>query len=203
MTPDEIQVRVPEPAAFIFDRMFAAVEKVRERLDRACRALESAGIPYAVIGGNAVAAWVATIDDGAVRNTRDVDLLLREEDLDRAAEALSSEGFIRDRVLDITVFLDGPEGKPSQGIHILLAGRKVKADHASPAPPIEATRLMEGKRIVDLTELVRMKLNSNRRKDQTHLLDMLQVGLIDATWLARFEPLLANRLQTLIDDPDG
>jgi hypothetical protein len=62
----------------VFDRMFAAAEKVRERLNRTCHALESAGIPYAIIGGNAVAAWVATIDDGAVRNTRDVDILLRE-----------------------------------------------------------------------------------------------------------------------------
>ena len=90
-----------------------------------------------------------------------------------------------------------------QGFPILLAGRKIKADYASPAPPVDAICMMEGKRIVDLTELVRMKLNSNRRKDQTHLLDMLQVGLIDATWPSRFEPPLADRLQTLIDDPNG
>lgn len=67
-------------ASSVFERMFAAVEKVRERLERACKGLGDAGIPYALIGGNAVAAWVATIDDGAVRNTRDVDLLLDEKD---------------------------------------------------------------------------------------------------------------------------
>ena len=195
---------------FWFEKVFpsligclAPVEKVRERLDRACEALRTADVPYAVVGGNAVAAWVATIDDGAVRNTRDVDLLLNETDLDRATEALAGVGFIRDKVMDVTLFLDGPDGKPSQGIHILLAGRKVKQDHISPTPEVSQFIDFEGKRIVELVALIRMKLNSNRRKDQTHLLDMIHVGLIDASWPARFEPVLAERLQALIDDPDG
>ena len=50
-----------------FDRMVRAVEKVRERLLRAAAALEQAGIPYAVTGGNAVAAWVSRVDEAAVR----------------------------------------------------------------------------------------------------------------------------------------
>lgn len=48
-----------------------------------------------------------------------------------------------------------------------------------------------------------MKLYSFRRKDQTHLPDTIQVGLVDATWPARFEPSLAERLQELLDDPEG
>ena len=54
-----------------WERMVSAVEKVRDRLRRAVHALEQAGIPYAVVGGNAVAAWVSEVDDAAVRNTRD------------------------------------------------------------------------------------------------------------------------------------
>src|SRR5438105_4891470 len=65
----------------ILDRMERAVAKVRERLLRATQALNQAGIPYAVAGGNAVASWVATVDEGAVRNTRVVDLLVRRDDL--------------------------------------------------------------------------------------------------------------------------
>ncbi|HEY4262062.1 MAG TPA: hypothetical protein VGM98_17970, partial [Schlesneria sp.] len=60
----------------VLDRMVQAVEKVRERLLRTARALDAARVPYAIIGGNAVAAWVATVDEAAVRNTRDVDILL-------------------------------------------------------------------------------------------------------------------------------
>jgi hypothetical protein len=187
----------------IFDRMFGAVEKVRERLDRACAALEQAQVPYAVIGGNAVAAWVATIDDGAVRNTRDVDLLLNESDLEQATAALSQVGFVRDRVMDVIVFLDGPDGKPSQGIHILLAGRKVKESYISASPQVDQSQMIDGKRIVNLTELIRMKLNSFRDKDRTHLRDMIQVGLIDPTWPERLELELGLRLQELMNDPEG
>jgi len=49
--------------------MIRAVEKVRARLKRAATALDEAGVPYAVAGGNAVAAWVSRVDEAAVRNT--------------------------------------------------------------------------------------------------------------------------------------
>ena len=203
MDPLDIASLVREQGPFVFERMFRAVELVQERLNRACSALADAGVPYAVIGGNAVAAWVATIDDGAVRNTRDVDLLLNESDLPQATTALEGVGFCRDSVMDVIVFLDGPEGKPSQGLHVLLAGRKVKADYASPTPAVDQSRDINGKRIVDLEALVEMKLNSYRRKDQTHLLDMIQVGLIDASWPGRLPTALGERLQALLDDPEG
>jgi len=61
--------------------MFGAMEKVRQRLLRATAALESAGVPYAVVGGHAVAAWVSRIDESATRGTQDVDILVRREDL--------------------------------------------------------------------------------------------------------------------------
>ena len=68
--------------------MIGAVEDVRRRLERAKSALEAAGIDYAVIGGNAVAAWVSRVDRAAVRNTRDVGILLRRGDLEAAKVAL-------------------------------------------------------------------------------------------------------------------
>jgi hypothetical protein len=33
-----------------------------------------------------------------------------------------------------------------------------------------------------------------------HLLDLLDVGLIDASWLGRVQPVLAPRLRALLDD---
>jgi hypothetical protein len=65
----------------ILDRMERAVAKVRDRLLRSTAALGEAGIPYAVVGGHAVASWVASIDEGAVRNTPDIDLLVEAENL--------------------------------------------------------------------------------------------------------------------------
>ena len=179
------------------------MEQVRERLDRACEALDRAEVPYAIIGGNAVAAWVATRDEGAIRSTQDVDILLREEDADRATDALSEAGFQREKVFDVTMFLDGPNGKPSQAVHIIWAGQRFKPDYVSPAPTPDQSKRLQGKQVVDLVELVRMKLLSHRRKYQVHLLDMIGVGLIDEKWPSQFEPPLDQRLQDLIDDPDG
>jgi hypothetical protein len=203
MDSEQLANLVRDQSLDVFQRMFRAVELVQERLNRACRALGEAGVPYAVIGGNAVAAWVATIDDGAVRNTRDVDLLLAEQDLARATEALQAAGFVRAVVMDTIVFLDGPQGKPSQGLHILLAGRKVKPEYASPTPQVQQAVEINDKQVVELEALVEMKLNSYRRKDQTHLLDMIQIGLLDETWPSRFPLPLAQRLQALLDDPEG
>jgi hypothetical protein len=81
---------------------------VRDRLLRASRALDAAGVPYAVAGGNAVAAWVSRVDEAAVRNTQDVEILLRRSDLERAIAALGSAGFIYRHISGIDRFLDGP-----------------------------------------------------------------------------------------------
>src|ERR1700737_2950337 len=78
----------------ILDRMERAVAKVRERLLRATGALNQAGVPYAVVGGNAVASWVATVDEGAIRNTRDVDLLVRRSDMPPITAPLPQAGFV-------------------------------------------------------------------------------------------------------------
>src|SRR6266700_2972371 len=117
-----------------WEKALMAAEKVKERLRRATRALEAAGVPYAVAGGNAVAEWVARIDEDAVRNTRDVDLLVRRADLPAARTALEAAGFIYQQLLDVDMFLDGPEGRPSSGVHILFASEKVRPEHVTPSP---------------------------------------------------------------------
>src|SRR2546423_7471303 len=89
-----------------WERALMAAEKVKERLRRATRALDQAGVPYAVVGGNAVAEWVARVDEGAVRNTRDVDLLLRRADFGAARAALEAAGFVYLQLLDVDMFLD-------------------------------------------------------------------------------------------------
>lgn len=186
-----------------WERMIHAVEKVRARLDRAVAALEGAGIPYAVAGGNAVAAWVSRIDEAAVRNTQDVDILLRRDDLERAKTALESAGFVFRHVKSVDMFLDGPDAKARDAIHVIFAGEKVEPGYIASAPDVMEADHDGPFQILELEPLVRMKLTSYRLKDRVHLLDMIGVGLIDDTWPARFPAELAERLQTLLDNPDG
>jgi hypothetical protein len=187
----------------VLERMVSAVEKVRERLRRATAALDAAGISYAVIGGNAVAAWVSKVDPGAARNTVDVDLMLNRGDLEAATAALSKAGFVYQDLLGVAMFLDGPDGRPRDAVHILYAGEKVRAHYAAAAPSLTETEQHEPYKLLALEPLVRMKLTSFRRKDQVHLMDLIEVGLIDRDWLPRLQPELALRLQELLDNPDG
>ncbi|MGO9469082.1 MAG: hypothetical protein ACLQIB_47290 [Isosphaeraceae bacterium] len=187
----------------ILDRMERAVAKVRERLLRATAALNQAGMPYAVVGGNAVASWVATIDEGAVRNTRDIDVLVRRGDLPTITAALEQAGFVRDELLDVIIFRDGAEGKPSEAIHLVFAGEKIRPDHPFPAPEIQTVNDPANFPVIALESLILMKLMSNRRKDQVHIEDMINVGLIDATWLVKLPPELAARLKNIMANPDA
>lgn len=192
------------PHITILERMERAVQKVRNRLLRATAALEEAGVPYAVIGGNAVAAWVATVDEAAARNTQDVDILLERDDLDQATSALESAGFVYRHAGGVDFFLDGPNAKARDAVHIVFAGERVRPHYDAPAPhPLQAHRFPEGWRVLGLDALVRMKLTSFRRKDQVHLLDLIQVGLVREKTLAELPPVLADRLRELLADPEG
>src|SRR5690242_177856 len=115
--------------------MIRAVEKVRDRLLRAARALELAGVPYAIAGGNAVAAWVSRVDESAVRNTRDVDILLRRADLNAARQALEAVGFVYRRLSSLgqpgtlELFLDGADASAREAIHLVFAGERVRPEN--------------------------------------------------------------------------
>jgi hypothetical protein len=188
---------------FSWERMIEAVQAVRERALRATAALERAGIPYAVAGGNAVAAWVARVDRAAVRNTQDVDILVRRADFAAVKVALEAVGFVHATVMDVACFIDGPQGSPRDAIHLLFAGEKVRESYPLPTADVTERERADDYHVVALEALVRMKLNSFRRKDQVHLQDLISLGLVDDSWLSRCVPEHAVRLRQLLDDPDG
>ncbi len=187
----------------LWERIERAVEKVKDRLRRVTRALNAANIPYAIIGGNAVQHWVSQVDESVVRATQDVDIILNESDLERAIPVLEAAGFVFRRAAGITMFLDGPNAKARDAVHVLFAGKKVREEYTEPVPEIDQYEWIEDARTLPFERLVKMKLTSFRRKDQVHILDMISIGLIDATWLDRFSPQLRSRLQELLDNPDG
>jgi len=194
--------RKPVLGEVSLERMVRAVEKVRLRLLRAATALEQAKVPYAVVGGNAVAAWVARVDESAVRNTQDVDILLRRGDLETAKNALAAAGFVYRHVKGVDMFLDGPEAKARNAVHVVFSGEKVRPEYLLPVPDVTDAEQTPEFRLLNLEPLVRMKLTSFRRKDQVHVLDLAEVGLVDESWVNRFPPELSERLRELLDSPD-
>jgi len=69
-------------------------------------------------------------------------------------------------------------------------------------PQLEPLEHGESFQTLPLERLVRMKLNSFRLKDKVHLLDMIQVGLVDLSWLERFPDVLSARLRNLLENPN-
>lgn len=187
----------------LWRRMERAVEKIQQRLERTAATLEQAGIPYAIIGGNAVRAWVAQADEAAVRITRDVDILLRRTDWPAAVAAMQQAGFTYRHAEGIDMFLDEPGGKARDAVRVLFAGEKVRPEDPLPAPDVSDSAAVENHRVLRLDALVQMKLTSFRRKDQMHLLDMIDVGLLDESWCQRLPAELAARLKELVDNSDG
>jgi hypothetical protein len=186
-----------------WDRMIAAVEAVRERLLRAAGALEFAGISYAVCGGNAVGAWVSRVDPAAVRNTPDVDILIRRADFLDVKVAWKAAGFEYRVVAGTDHFKESARLKPRDAIRVLFAEEKVRSEDHLPSPSVDDTVQMGDYRVVSFEGLLRMEFNAYRLKNCVHLRDLIEVGLLDETWLPKLIPEHAAKLQELLNNPDG
>lgn len=142
-------------------------------------ALSAAGVPHAVIGGLAIRTFEALAHGGASLTTRDMDILLRRSDLDRASQALQPLGFNYRVVNSIPAFVL-PGERFRNAIHILWAGEVVKQS-PHPTPDFDETQLREspeGYLCIDIKRLVFLKLTSFRPKDVAHLQDLAQWRLI-------------------------
>jgi hypothetical protein len=158
--------------------MIRAVEKVHERLRATTDALECANIEYAVAGDNAVAEWVSRIDPAAIRNSKDIEILVPRKQFEDAQGILSSRGLSHK---DLRIIIAGENGIPN------TSGCK-EGDHF---------------RVLSVEALVRMKLTANRDKDRTHLRDLIDVGLLDTSILDHLPAELRSRMQHIFDTPEG
>ncbi len=185
----------------LWERYIMALDRVTERLQRITRAFEEAGVPYALVGGQAVAMWVATRDPAAVRTTKDVDVLLCREDLPRARAAALAAGLDYFEVMGVGVFLERDDPDARHAVRLVWAGEKVRPEYPLPAPTIDERQALEpGKQVVTLPALVAMKLLSNRDQDRVHLRDLIDVGLIGRELLKEIPPELAPRLDALLSE---
>ncbi len=175
-----------------------ALEDVTQRLERFTRCLNEAGVEYALVGGQAVALWVATVDPAAVRTTKDVDVLLNRTDLPAARAAARSAGMDYFEIMGVGMFIDREDPNPRHGVHLVWAGEKVRPHELVPAPHVEDRQTLPGgHHVVLLHKLVEMKLTAFRDQDRVHLRDMIDVGLLDDSVATRLPPELAERLRQL------
>jgi hypothetical protein len=175
-----------------------ALDDVTDRLRRITRALDEMAVPYAVVGGQAVALWVATREPAAVRTTKDVDLLICRDDLPRARAAALSVEMDYFEVLGVGMFLERKDPNPRHAVHLVWANERVRPEYELPSPPIDRRQPVSGIHTVSLFGLILMKLMANRDQDRVHLRDMIDVGLVGRDLLGELPPSLAERLETLL-----
>ena len=183
----------------VWKRYQMALDSIEQRMQRITTALQQAGVPYALVGGQAVILWVSTKDPAAVRTTKDVDLLVDRSDLPQVRKAGLVAGLEYFEVLGVGMLLEKDDPNPKKGVHLIWANEKVRAEYLFPAPAVQrAENLPPGLPVVPLLDLVIMKLQANRNHDLAHLEDMIDVGLIDRNMLQQIPPALAKPLDSLL-----
>jgi predicted DNA binding CopG/RHH family protein len=152
-------------------------------LHKISEALEEEGVPYELIGGLAVFVHVEEANPEYATLTRDVDLMIRREDLERIKEIAAKHGFRFRHTAGIDMLLHGDTNSAKNAVHLIFSGEKVKSSQIVPNPPItpEKKHLHGGEvMVIPVLDLVRMKLSSWRLKDQVHIQGMDSAGLITA-----------------------
>lgn len=178
-----------------------ALDDVTARLERITKALQEAGVTHALVGGQAVAIWVATRDAAAVRTTKDVDILVNRQDLPSARAAALAAGMEYFELMGVGMFLEKSDPNPRKAVHLVWAGEKVRPEYPLPSPTLDQSEMLEpGKHVVSLWGLVLMKLMANRDQDRVHLRDLIEVGLVSRDMMPALPPELSARLDALLTE---
>lgn len=170
------------------------VEQLFELAGLADRILSSAGLEYRVVGGVAVYLYVEEVEPDAGRLTRDVHIAVRRADLEKIAEAAASFGLEHRHVAGVDMLVRPDQPSARRAIHLVFAGEKVRPGDPEPTPELGPCRRIKELRSIPLADLIRMKLTSFRLKDQTHLKDLDEAGLITPDVEAGLSPILTERL---------
>lgn len=170
------------------------VEQLYDLARRVEEAFTAAGLEYRVVGGLATYLYVEEAAPDAGRLTKDIDIAVRREDLERIADAVASVGLEYRHAARGDMLVQ--KGLPSarRAVHLVFTGEKVRPEYPEPAPDLGKERNIQGVRVISLEHLVRMKLTSFRAKDEAHLKDLDEAGLLTADVEATLSPVLRERL---------
>jgi hypothetical protein len=143
--------------------------------------LEQAGVPHEIVGGLAVFLHVENADSTHSSLTRDIDVMIRRDDLSRVVAIAEAHGFRFRHSAGLDMLLYGEADTARNAVHLLFAGEKVKASQLESHPDIQPVRAgLHGQDfwVIPVLDLVRMKLSSYRDKDRVHIRGMDAAGLI-------------------------
>lgn len=163
-------------AVFVNSFFETRLQQILELAGRVEAAFSAAGLDYRVVGGLAAYLYVEEAEPDAGRLTKDIDILVRREDLERSSKAVEPYGLKYREDGDMLVQVGEPSTR--RAVHLIFSGEKVRPECSEAAPEMREGRLFKGVRVVPASDLVMMKLTSLRIKDQMHLKDLDEAGVI-------------------------
>ena len=167
-------------------------------LERIVTVLRDAKVPFEVIGGVAVNAHILSVHRSRSFVTRDIDLLVQRHDLPRIISSAETAGYTGRKIMGGFMLIRQGQ-QPEEAVHLMFVGEKARSSHPVPNPAIhpEEKHLAEfgvSVPVARIPELVQMKLNSFRPKDETHLEILDQCGLITPSLESDLPEVLKERL---------
>ena len=78
---------------------------------------------------------------------------------------------------------------------LVFSGKKVREEYSEITPEITSPKVLQGVRLVPVDALIRMKLSSFRLKDQVHLKDLDEAGVITQDVVDGLSAVHRNRLE--------
>lgn len=179
----------------IFQAYDRHLEQLTEVAERACRALQAAGINYRIVGGLAVLFHVQARDPLAARLTKDVDVAVDRADITRIVEAVRETGLEYRHAAGVDMLVDARAPSARSAVHLVFIREKVRSHYPEPVPDFSRPPVIEqGVLLAPVADLVRMKLTSLRPRDKMHLIDLDSVGLITPEIEAELPDVLRERL---------
>jgi len=200
-----LPVRPTEPPLLpcSIEQLNAVMRDGRKQLDQAVESMTAADVPFALIGGKAVAAWIISADGVNDLGLRPIDLLIHERDADRALAALDIFGYAHRKYRTQILLRNSDKSWDRGAIRLAYAGAQVRPEDLRPLPTPEQSCLVEGYRCLELPTLVEMLLAQFRIIDKAHVRSLAENDLVNADWLDRIDPTMAKRLKAILEDPHG
>ncbi|MGD1071444.1 MAG: hypothetical protein ABSB15_14985 [Bryobacteraceae bacterium] len=146
------------------------------------KSFASAGLEYRIAGGLAAHLYAEEVDPDAGRLTKDIDIVVRREDLQAIAQVVEPFGLQYRHAAGVDMLLQAGAPSGRRAVHMMLENE------------LGPCRSIRGIRLVPLIDLVRMKLTSFRLKDQMHLKDLDELGLITSEMETELIPIQRERL---------
>ncbi len=170
------------------------VNQLFDLAERIERAFSSAGIEYRIVGGLAAYLYIEEVEPDAGRLTKDIDIAVRRQDLEKIANAVEPFGLTLRHTAGIDMLVQAEEPSARRAVHLVFAGEKVRPGYVEPAPELGSAYRVRGVAFNSIPDLVRMNLTSFRARDEAHLKDLDEARLITPEIEGSLPPALLERL---------